>query len=442
MTKLGNRTHHESTQEEIKVFEYVCSGNFRVVPPYHYEFGSSIKARWIGRSLVEVFAQEFPHFDDSTSYFEDAMRKGRLRVNDKVADVSYRCSDGDVITHFVHRHEPPVTSQPVSIVGMTDDLIAVDKPGSLPVHSGGRFRRNSLVAVLAKEHGLFDLHTVHRLDRLTSGLLLLGRNAAAAERMRQEFESGGVQKRYLARVVGAFPAELRVDQPLRVGNAREALVEVHPEGKPSVTVMRRLVYSEADDESLVLCMPETGRTHQIRVHLQWAGHAIVDDPLYGPLAVPDTAAAAAAAGEDAAAGSKRAGDDGGMPLTTKMRRGAGEAAAREDEALNLAARGWEDPDCPHCRRAKEEGCRGYYVAVKRKFDDSNALSICLHALTNEGPGWAFAAGLPGWATDMAPAAALVAAIPGYQVPLPRNASPPEEARLQQEGGGCADDAAE
>mmetsp|Transcript_85919 Transcript_85919/g.229206 ORF Transcript_85919/g.229206 Transcript_85919/m.229206 type:complete len:185 (-) Transcript_85919:795-1349(-) len=92
-----------SWKEEIKVFDYVCTGNFRIVPPYHYEFGSSIKARWIGRKLVEVFAQEFPHFDDSTSYFEEAMRKGRLRVNDEVTDVNYRCSDGDVITHFVHR---------------------------------------------------------------------------------------------------------------------------------------------------------------------------------------------------------------------------------------------------------------------------------------------------------------------------------------------------
>jgi 23S rRNA-/tRNA-specific pseudouridylate synthase len=125
---------------------------------------------------------------------------------------------------------------------VTDDLIVVHKPSSIPIHPGGRYRRNSLIAILAKEHGLMDLHTVHRLDRLTSGVLLLGRNAKIAERMRVEFEKGTVHKQYLARIVGRFPDEaMLIDQPLRCKNFREAIHEVHPEVISAPRIVRRSI---------------------------------------------------------------------------------------------------------------------------------------------------------------------------------------------------------
>jgi 23S rRNA-/tRNA-specific pseudouridylate synthase len=128
------------------------------------------------------------------------------------------------------RHEPPVSAERVSVLHDAGDLVVVNKPASLPIHPGGRYRRNTLVAVLAKEHGLPDLHPVHRLDRLTSGVLLLARSARAADRVRVEFERGAVRKLYLARVAGRFPAAgMTVDQPLRCKNHREAIHEVHPE---------------------------------------------------------------------------------------------------------------------------------------------------------------------------------------------------------------------
>ena len=96
-------------QEEVKEFEYVYTQLFRVVPPYRFEFGTSIKERWIGRPLVEVFAQEFPYFEDSLAYYTEAMTLGRLRVNDEVTPLDYRCRDGDVITHIVHRSASPRT---------------------------------------------------------------------------------------------------------------------------------------------------------------------------------------------------------------------------------------------------------------------------------------------------------------------------------------------
>ena len=224
-------------QEEVKHFDYRYTASFRVVPPYHFEFGTSIKARWIGQPLLQVFSQEFPYFDDSVAYYTNAMKVGRLRVNDEVTPLDYRCRDGDVITHHVHRHEPPVTSHKVRILSDVNGLLVVDKPPSVPCHPGGRYRRNSLLAILAKEHSLFDLHTVHRLDRLTSGLLLIGKSKQVAEQVRQEFEQGSVKKTYLARVVGRLPpGRTLVDQPIACKSHREAIHCIRAlDGKPAQT---------------------------------------------------------------------------------------------------------------------------------------------------------------------------------------------------------------
>ena len=87
----------------MKTFDFVYTRLFRVVPPYRFEFGTSIKERWIGRPLLQVFSQEFPYFDDSVAYYRQAMARGRLRVNDEVVGEEYLCRDGDVVTHLVHR---------------------------------------------------------------------------------------------------------------------------------------------------------------------------------------------------------------------------------------------------------------------------------------------------------------------------------------------------
>lgn len=81
----------------------------------------------------------------------------------------------------MHRHEPPVSAVPVTVVYSDDDIVVVDKPASVAVHPGGRYRRNTLVCILAKEQQLYDVSPVHRLDRLTSGVMILAKSKAAAE---------------------------------------------------------------------------------------------------------------------------------------------------------------------------------------------------------------------------------------------------------------------
>jgi 23S rRNA-/tRNA-specific pseudouridylate synthase len=124
------------------------------------------------------------------------------------------------IRHFLHRHEPPVARTDVGIVGLTPDLVAVSKPAGMPVHVAGQYRKNTVLGVLlGARPELAPLLPAHRLDRPVSGVLLFARNPAAAERLRQLIEGHEVQKVYVARVQGAFPAAGPDGQPTVVADA-------------------------------------------------------------------------------------------------------------------------------------------------------------------------------------------------------------------------------
>lgn len=86
----------------------------------------------------------------------------------------------------MHRHEPPVTAQAIEFLEENEEVVVVDKPSSLPVHPCGRFRHNTIIFILGKEHNLKELHTIHRLDRLTSGVLMFAKSAEVSKRIDQQ----------------------------------------------------------------------------------------------------------------------------------------------------------------------------------------------------------------------------------------------------------------
>ena len=90
-------------------------------------------------------------------------------MNDEKTSVDYVVQNNDFISHTVHRHELPVTGHKIRVIHEDDDWVVVDKPASIPVHPCGRYRHNTVIFILAKELGFKKIHTVHRLDRLTSG---------------------------------------------------------------------------------------------------------------------------------------------------------------------------------------------------------------------------------------------------------------------------------
>ena len=161
----------------------------------------------------------------------------------------------------------------------SSQLVVIDKPSSIPVHPCGRYRHNSVAFIMAKEQGLKDLHTIHRIDRLTSGLLLYARNPKKAKEMAQQIRTRVVNKEYFCRVEGNFPDELiTCQEPIGIASEKIGVCIVSSKGKDCHTDFQKLSYNGST--SLVLCKPKTGRMHQIRVHLQFLGHPIINDPLY------------------------------------------------------------------------------------------------------------------------------------------------------------------
>jgi tRNA pseudouridine32 synthase/23S rRNA pseudouridine746 synthase len=164
-------------------------------------------------------------------------------------------------------------------------ILVVDKPAGLPVHAGPKGGPNLEDYVDALRFGLPERpHLAHRLDRDTSGCLVLGRHKKALRRLGKLFESGQVEKVYWAIVEGRVAAdEGRIDQPLqkRSTQARGWWMEPAPPGLGQRAVTEFRVLARGDSTSLVECRPRTGRTHQLRVHLAGQGHPIKGDPVYG-----------------------------------------------------------------------------------------------------------------------------------------------------------------
>ncbi|CAJ1975091.1 unnamed protein product, partial [Sphenostylis stenocarpa] len=164
--------------------DYVFRNGIRFVRPYYFEFIAHVKNRWAGKTIVDLFAEEFK--GRPYEYYVSAVKCGRIQVDGEMIPVSYVVKPSQKISHFLHRHEPPVTACDVLILQKEPDVLTICKPASVPVHPCGQYRKNTVVGILQAEHGLVPLFPVHRLDRLVSGLLILARNAAKADIFRQQ----------------------------------------------------------------------------------------------------------------------------------------------------------------------------------------------------------------------------------------------------------------
>ncbi|GLD62355.1 RNA pseudouridylate synthase domain-containing protein 2 [Lates japonicus] len=266
-------------QEHFSETSYYFEGGLRKVRPYYFDFKTYCKGRWIGKSLLEVFKSEFRA--ESVEYYQRAAKEGRIRLNDTpVEDLSVVLRNNDLMRNTVHRHEPPVVGKPLKVLVDDGEVLVVDKPASIPVHPCGRFRHNTVIFILGKEQGISELHTVHRLDRLTSGVLLFARTLETSKKLDQLVRDRQLEKEYVCRVEGEFPeGELICEEPILVVSFKIGLCRVDSKGKECRTVFQRLSFNGKN--SVVRCLPLTGRTHQIRVHLQYLGFPILNDPIYG-----------------------------------------------------------------------------------------------------------------------------------------------------------------
>lgn len=189
------------------------------VKPYHFDFSCSVKRRQAGKSVIDIFVKEFS--GRSRAYYEEAFRDGRLRIEGTTRQkITYEAStplgEGVRIRHRVHRHEPPVPNAEVQLIEEDDDYFVVCKPAGMPVHSGGQYRKNTVMGIVhATWPGTGRIAPAHRLDRPVSGVLICTKNKETARNVLDAITSGDTMKVYVARVLGRFEqATVDVDAPL------------------------------------------------------------------------------------------------------------------------------------------------------------------------------------------------------------------------------------
>ena len=230
------------------------------------------------------------------------IRKGEVRVNGKRARPEQRLAAGDrlrvppvhersvsaqsVATGGVARVPPALIARVLaSIVHEDERVLVLDKPAGLAVHGGSGLSYGVIEALRAAREGE-TLELAHRLDRDTSGLLLVARKPAALRALHALLRDGGVQKSYLALLIGRWELGRKlINVPLqtdaRVGGERTVRVG---EGGKSARTQFRLVQQYGARASLLEATLETGRTHQIRVHAAYCGHPVAGDLKYGDAA--------------------------------------------------------------------------------------------------------------------------------------------------------------
>jgi 23S rRNA pseudouridine1911/1915/1917 synthase len=241
---------------------------------------------------LDKFLPSF-HEEWSRARVQDWIRDGFVRVNGQVKKSNYRLKLGE----RVEFDEPPIAELevaaeaiPLDIRYEDHDVIVVNKPRGMVVHPGAGNNTGTLVNALLAHckgelsgiGGVARPGIVHRIDKDTSGLLMVAKNDLAHQSLVEQLKEHSVDRVYVAVVHGVIPHEHgTIDAPLgRDPVHRQRMTVIHKNSKHAVTHFS--VLERFKEASLVECRLETGRTHQIRVHMKYIGFPLIGDPVYGP----------------------------------------------------------------------------------------------------------------------------------------------------------------
>ncbi|MFG0832182.1 23S rRNA pseudouridine(955/2504/2580) synthase RluC [Aeromonas bivalvium] len=223
------------------------------------------------------------------------LRKGEVRVNKKRIKPEYKLCPGDEVrvppVRVAEKNELPsanlgsIQRLESQILFEDEAMIVLNKPSGMAVHGGSGLSFGVIEGLRALRPEARFLELVHRLDRDTSGVLLVAKKRSALRSLHEQLRVKTMRKQYLALVRGQWQSHVKVvNAPLRKNDLQsgERVVRVSSDGKPSETRFR--IARQFAEATLVECSPITGRTHQIRVHTQHAGHPIACDDKYGEAA--------------------------------------------------------------------------------------------------------------------------------------------------------------
>lgn len=228
--------------------------------------------------------------DESRSYISNNINSENILVNGKIVKCGYKLKIGDVID--INLKEKVTSNIPedikLDIYYEDDDIIVLNKPSGMVVHPGAGNKTGTLVnALLYYTNGkLSDINgdarpgIVHRIDKDTSGLLLVSKTNRAHQILSDDFKNKRVKRKYIALVEGIINENFgKIDAPIARKPDDRVKMVVRENGKRAVTNFK--VIKRLNNATLIECVLETGRTHQIRVHMAYINHPVVNDPLYG-----------------------------------------------------------------------------------------------------------------------------------------------------------------
>lgn len=250
-----------------------------------YQFTIENEKGRLDKVLVELLS------DKTRSHVQQWIKEGDVLVNNASVKPNYQVQPGDTITATEPELVPldvQAENIPLDIVYEDKDVVVVNKPQGLVVHPSAGHQTGTLVNALMYQvkdlsgiNGTIRPGIVHRIDKDTSGLLMVAKNDFAHEKLASQLKDRTSLREYIALVHGVIPHDKgTIDAPLGRAKVDRKKQDIVQDGRPAVTHFH--VLERFKDFTLVSLKLETGRTHQIRVHMKYIGYPLAGDPIYGP----------------------------------------------------------------------------------------------------------------------------------------------------------------